>query len=178
MARRAKATYLTTAAFIPRDDDAVGPEADYAKYLEEMDEAHLDLQGKPDRFFVRPLDQIAMDTLRVLSAQEAEILGDGEGRVYARLKDIDSSKRHILGAAHMEFHLDLVQRCVVGVDCFSYVDGVKGGQPVIESFSWPLGSGALPADKARLIASDEALIVDMMTFVTRLSTLSEDTKKP
>lgn len=36
-----------------RLDDCVGPAADYAKYLETLDESHLDLQGEPIRFVLR-----------------------------------------------------------------------------------------------------------------------------
>lgn len=34
-------------------DDTLGPNADYKKYLDTLDESHLDLQGVPTRFVMR-----------------------------------------------------------------------------------------------------------------------------
>lgn len=54
---------ITQKQIILATDDAIGPGADYGKYMETGEEIHLKLTGSPTRWAVRPMDVTLLQSI-------------------------------------------------------------------------------------------------------------------
>jgi len=158
---------------VPPDDGTIGPGADYEQYLETRNEAHLDLQGVPDRWYIKRLSgreyMRLMEAVHRLPSGEQSPDGDMTPERAAELRAAADDVEAFTAAVISEF--------VRGFDSFEYVIGVApDGSDEIEKVS--LAKGETPdCDMIELIAQDSDMINYIFSFGMRLASLSSAEKK-
>ena len=163
MARKVSLSGDFLSPFIAEDDGAVGPNADYEKYVETGRQEHLDLVDgeKPDLFWVKRLTSREMVELNDLIA----IVQDDEKDDLTRF-----------GAAD-KLYFNTVKTCLRGADHYEYaVERDESGEVKFESFS--IERGSVPTDEQAeiIVAADTALAASIFKFAVSISSLSEKEK--
>ena len=160
MARKAVRSTSFVSPFISEDDGAIGEEADYDKYIETLDERHLNLQPgeKPDRFYIRRLNAAQFVQLQEFMS----IIADGG------TKGMD---------AYTQFASGMLGHCLRGFDRFEYeTSSNEYGEIVTEVASAKKGEEPTE-EQIDLISSDATLVYNIFKFALSLSRMSEQEKK-
>jgi len=160
MARKVRPATLAVVGYVPPDDDCVGAvEEEYQEYLATADEAHLKLNGKPGRYWFRPMS--------------SRLWGSFVAAVTALRDESDNvSASQSLEVVSGE----IMDGCLVGCDEHPVVTKINAdGSFEYKSYEWTVGKKA-PDGLLDLIKEDKFLVASALTFLAGLSSLTEKEK--
>lgn len=170
MARKVGISTNAVLSFIAPDDEAIGdtsPEA-YNKYVETASVEHLQLTGRPVRYYVKVMNSRAwqkmVDVFKVLEGRAAE---DAEFTP-EQVDNLDMNLRLLFS--------DILHECLVGCDEHPDVRGINDdGSFDIVKYSWRPGDKA-PEGLLASVLADTPLMTNIVNFLIRVSTLKETEK--
>lgn len=166
MARSKTTSNLTQASLVVYDDEAIGPNANYSEYLQTFNEALLDLQGTPSRYYIRGMDlatNLALDTFTAGIA----FTDEDDTRNYQKVIHCGRDATGLM-----------VDQCVVGFDEHVYTRGVDhAGKPDEVVLRWPVGTPR-PEGAREALMVDTTLMSALMRGLYNLARLTSREKEP
>jgi len=179
--RKVKMSTNAIVTFIAPDDDAIGnktPEA-YDAYMESINTSHLELVAgiDPIRYFVRPMSTKVwaglMETFKLIYGsvpQPKSVGADGEVSGEPEVDTLTIELNTVMA------HRKLAEACIVGCTNHPELVGINEAGEFQYKMHSVVPGNPMPAALLDLLANDTELMIPMIPFLIKISTLKEEEK--
>lgn len=174
--RKVNGSASTIVTFIAPDDDAISSteEDAYEQYLTTADVSHLKLNGEPARYYMRLLSTKTWQRLTsVFRLISDTTITEGEAT--------PTTPADVEEAFNLELNVrmaysEIIKDCVIGCKNHPQVTAINDdGSFEYKMYDWPAGTRA-PEGVIDSIIEDTTLVSSMITYLMRISSLTETEK--